>query len=205
MLIAEAQKLLFVHIQKTGGSSLSVALRQSLPDILDFLGTHDHARQARLVLGDQFDSYFKFAFVRNPWDRLVSWYSMIVQQSQGQPFESLNRFWQYVLDTAATFEEFVLHCTDTIDDVDGRKSLLFNQLDYLTDEQGRLLVDFVGRFETLEADARRLFQQLGLPEPRLPHRNASGHAPYRDYYSPELAEVVAQRHRRDIEYFGYLF
>ncbi len=205
MLICDGPRFLFVHVQKTGGSSLAAALTSSLPHVRPFLGTHDHASQARDALGDAFWSYFRFAFVRNPWDRLVSWYSMIVQQSRGRPRESLHRLWRYVLDTSSTFDEFVLRCTDTIDDVDGRKSFLYNQLDYLSDAEGNLLVDFVGRYESLDADARQVFRRLGLPAAELPRLNRSRRADYRDYYTARTQDVVAERYRRDIEHFGYRF
>jgi hypothetical protein len=201
MLISQDPKLLFVHVQKTGGSSLAAVLPGARP----FLGTHDHARRARDVLGSDYDAYFKFAFVRNPWDRLVSWYSMIVQQSRGRPPASLNRLWRYVLDTASTFEEFVLRCTEAIDDVDGRKSFLYNQLDYVSDETGVVIVDFVGRYESFDDDVRQVFRRLGLPEPSLPRLNRSRHDHYRTFYSPHTRDVVAERYRRDIERFGYQF
>ncbi len=144
MLICDNPRFLFVHIQKTGGTSLATALRSTNPEAQLFQGTHDHARWARQRLQNQYDSYFKFAFVRNPWDRLVSWYAMIMQASQ-KPVAELNRFWQYVLAEAPTFDDFVNRCTDIVDDVDGQKSIMYNQLDYVTDERGRIIVDYVGR------------------------------------------------------------
>ena len=146
MLLSRQKKFLFVHIQKTAGSSLRKALHTAIADLAPFLGTHDHVAWATQHL--DFQSYFKAAFVRNPWDRLVSWYCMIREQQT-----STNRFWEYVRNRANSFDDFLLHCTDTIDDHDGRKSILYNQVDYLSDERGRLLVDFVGRFEALAADS----------------------------------------------------
>src|SRR5437763_3753998 len=168
MLLSRQKRLLFVHIQKTGGTSLHQALQAAIPDLETFRGTHDHAAWARLHLGAAWDSYFKAAFVRNPWDRLVSWYSMIFEQSE-DPF----RLWKYVRDRAGNFEEFLDRCIDTIDDIGGTKSFLFNQLDYISDEHGRVIVDFIGRFENLEHDADRLFAHLGMQSPSLPHARRS--------------------------------
>ncbi len=81
-----------------------------------------------------------------------------------------------------------------------------NQVDYVTNRQGRLLVDFVGRFERLEADVAAVFAEIGLGEPELPHKNRSkrrGH--YSAFYTPETEEIVRERFNRDIEYFGYEF
>jgi chondroitin 4-sulfotransferase 11 len=202
MLISEQQKILFVHIQKTGGSSIREALRGAVPDLRPFLGTHDHAAWARLHLGPRWADYFKFAFVRNPWDRLVSWYAMIREQGRRG---YANRLWQYVLTHSSSFEEFLHRCTDTIEDHDGRKFFLYNQLDYVSGEESELLVDFVGRYESLEQDARAVFDRLGLPGLRLPHVNRSGHDHYSTCYTDATRQLVADRFARDIAFFGYTF
>jgi hypothetical protein len=214
MLISDERRFLFVHVQKTAGSSVRRALHETMPDLRAFLGTHDTALQARAALGDaSFGAHFVAAFVRNPWDRLVSWYSMIVQARERAPWwrrawgarRGEPRLWRYVYENSRSFEEFILRCTEEIDDVDGRKSFCRNQVDYLSDAEGRPIVSFVGRYESLEADAGRLFERLGRPGVRLPRVNASRHRHYSAYYSDALAEVVRERFARDVEAFGYEF
>jgi hypothetical protein len=211
MLISREKRFLFVHIQKTAGISIRSALERSIPDLRPLLGTHDTASQAREHLGDaEYGRYFTAAFVRNPWDRLVSWYTMIVQRSERLSWwrrrrsPGYIRLWQYVHENSRDFEGFVRNCTDEIDDVDGRKSFTRNQVDYISDG-GRLIVDFVGRYERLDDDARRLFERLGLPPAELPRANTSRHDHYGAYYSDELAELVGRRFARDVEAFGYRF
>jgi hypothetical protein len=206
VLISEQEKFLFIHIQKAAGSSLREVLQRSLPDLRSLLGTHDTALQAQKHLGRRaYERYYTAAFVRNPWDRLVSWYAMIVQRRDRPRRRPEPRLWRYVYENSNSFEEFVRRCTAEIDDVDGRKSFCWNQIDYLTDERGRQIVDFVGRFETLPADAQRLFEHLGLHGVGLPHVNPSSHTHYSTYYTDELADVVRRRYARDIETFGYEF
>jgi hypothetical protein len=202
VLISRKLKFLFIHVQKSGGCSIREALRSAVPDLEPFLGSHDHARWALPHLGGEWEEYFKFAFVRNPWDRLVSWYSMI--REQARPGGS-NRLWQYVLAQGRSFDEFVHCCTDVIADVDGLKSFCFNQLEYLTGEDGTLIVDFVGRFETLSRDTARVFERLGLGGLPLPHANRSRHDHYSSFYTDETRRVVAERFARDIAFFGYSF
>ena len=137
--------------------------------------------------------------MRNPWDRLVSWYAMIEQSDRDL------RLHRYVHENSHDFASFVRNCTRTIDDYDGRKSFWRNQVDYLTDWRGRLIVDFVGRFETLEQDAALLFRRLALTDVSLPHVNASAHLHYSTYYTAELADLVGRRYRRDVRAFGYRF
>jgi hypothetical protein len=78
-----------------------------------------------------------------------------------------------------------------------------NQLDFITDDNGNLLVDYIGRFENLEED----FRKTGLVASgaRLPHINKSSHTDYRSYYTDETREIVGRRHAKNCEFFGYQF
>jgi hypothetical protein len=205
MLISRSRKLLFVHIQKTGGTSIAAALRRAIPDVTEILCAHDHARWAREHLGEDYDELFKFAFVRNPWERLVSWYTMITGVGKEHAATHQNGLWNYVFSQSATFEEFIVKCTETIDDGLGRRSFVYNQLDYLTGDDGNLIVDFVGRYENLELDFQRLTASQGLGLVVLPRLNTSRHQHYSDYYTPLTRDIVAERFARDIAAFGYSF
>lgn len=212
MLISEEKRFLFIHIQKTGGSSISQALGSRIPDLRSFLGKHDHALWGKSHLDSDWSDYYKVAFVRNPWDRLVSWYMMIEQNGQALPWfrriakrNSYSRLWQYVLRNSSSFEEFLHKCTDTIDDLDGRKSFMYNQLDYVTDDTGNVIVDFIGRYENFERDTRVVFDNLGLDDLVLPYINRSKHGHYSEYYSEAAKQLVAERYSKDIAFFGYEF
>jgi hypothetical protein len=200
MWVSREGRFCFIHIQKTAGKSVRLLLKAHLPDFGRLGGTHDTAAQGRRALGRAaYDECLSAAFVRNPWDRLVSWYSMIAQSDRDLLLH------QYVRENSHDFPSFVHNCTRTVRDYDGTKSLCRNQIDYLVDWRGRLIVDFVGRFEAIEADAGLLFRRLGLEGVRLPRVNPSEHQHYSAYYTDELAAVVAHRYRRDVEAFGYRF
>jgi hypothetical protein len=212
MMISRQSRFLFVHIQKTAGTSLINALQGQMPDLKSFLGTHDTALHARRTLGEAvYDGYSTAAFVRNPWDRLVSWYTMIDQRRDDaaprllRPRPRVPLLWQYVRENSASFEEFIRNCTAEIDDHDGRKSFCWNQVDYLEDGDGRRIVDFIGRYENLQADSDRLFERLGLPAVQLPRLNTTERIHYSAYFTDELTEIVRQRYQRDIAAFGYEF
>lgn len=212
MLISREKHFLFVHIQKTAGSSLRRVFEENIEDLRPFLGTHDTALRAKETLGSEYDQYFKAAIIRNPWSRLLSWYMMIAQQSRRLSWwEKIRtrgrylRLWQYVHENSHSFEEFIRNCNAEIQDIDGRKSFWRNQVDYVADENGTLLVDFVGRYETLSADVERLFGLLGMDGVQLPHVNASTHHHYSAYYTDELAEIVSHRYARDVKAFNYKF
>jgi hypothetical protein len=110
-----------------------------------------------------------------------------------------------VLERAHNFEEFILRCTDEITDPDGRKHIFRNQIDYLVDENGTIIVDFIGRFERLQECFDEVCRRLGCTPVELPRINDSRHAAYTEYYTPAMAETVARHYARDIETFGYRF
>jgi hypothetical protein len=145
------------------------------------------------VAPDVWNAYFKFAFVRNPWDRLVSWYHMCVQTPTANPFA------RYIKDNAPTFDDFLKKTTTGMAERTTR-----NQLDYVTDERGEIIVDFVGRYERLGDDFARIEDRLGF-RAELPHVNRSAHEDYRKYYTDETRDIVSQRFAKDIRHFGYAF
>lgn len=201
--VTAGRDILFVHIQKTGGSSILRALGQ------DAHPRHKHCFAAefrQMCPAEHWDQTFKFAFVRNPWDRLVSWWSMIdAYRDAYRNGRRLNRFFTYVFENSVTFEEFILNCHADIADPDGRKCILRNQLDYITEPGGRVLVDYVGRFENLASDFQEVTRRLGLPDTALEHRNRTPHAAYTDYYSDRTRALIEQAYHRDIAQFGYAF
>jgi hypothetical protein len=212
VLISQNRRFIFVHVQKTGGTSLEQVLRRASRDVAVWHGRHGHARAGWAELGQEgWQRYFSFAFVRNPWDRLVSWYAMIRQRIDAlspaerrrrQPFRT--EIFNYVLHNSHDFESFLDNCTATIFDRGCDKSFLFNQLDYLSAPSGEMLVDFVGRYERFDEDAAQVLEWIGI-DARLPRLNPSRHGHYRDYYTPRTRDLIAHRYARDIAHFGYEF
>jgi len=208
MLISESHRFLFVKVQKTAGTSITeylspLALHPSasrlnklasdLRLVRDWRRHHyrPHAplRHAESVLPREvFDSLYKFAFVRNPWDRLVSWYAFILQAPEHHRHRQVGR--------QPSFEAFARRELGN-----PRRS----QWWMLTRRDGRLGVDFVGRFENLEQDMATVCRRLGIEYHPLPRAKVSKHRPYQEYYTPELAALVGERWRREIEQFGYRF
>jgi chondroitin 4-sulfotransferase 11 len=218
MLIShEEPKFIFIHIQKTGGVSISNLLRRYSPTTTPGRGLRHISARRALKQVENPDDYFKFAFVRNPWDRLVSWYTMIDEARKGvadgtaEPMTrrliKKNNLFKYVLRCGPTFDEFVINCTEKQWMGNGYYSFTFNQLRYLTDKNGEVLVDYIGRFENLAQDISHVFDKLGLEASQLeiPHENRSAHSHYSEMYTPETREIVRKRFRRDIEFFGYEF
>lgn len=214
MPVSHTHRCVFVHIPKTGGTSIETALgmfhrwQDENTDAMfglvqspalkqhgwtsDFLQHLSYTELASVVPVATLRGYFSFAWVRNPWERLVSVYSNtdpnLLQRAAalGVQLKGL-KFADFV---AATADIAHVH--------------LQPQHGFIFDAQGRQQVDFVGRFEHFAQDFATVAQRLGLTL-ALPHRNASQHAAYRELYDSHTRQVVAQRYGADIEQWGYVF
>lgn len=133
-----------------------------------------------------FRSLFKFTFVRNPWDLLVANYHHIQADSQ-------NRWHSRV--SSMPFDKFV--------DFAAYQGI-GSQLDMVAGGDGELLIDFVGHYESLEADFFELQKQIGIIV-SLDCPVQSRHADFRMFYDEELIAKVSRLFARDIDAFGYSF
>jgi len=156
------------------------------------LQRHTNARDLKAALpADLFARLFKFAFVRNPWDRVVSLFHRKERGRAGAP---------------ETFPEFCVWI-ENASDTCVHPTTHRNQLDWLTDESGEIAVDFVGRFENLHHDFQHICTRLGTPYLPLTHKksNRAGRKHYTEYYTPELRDTIGEKFAVDVERFGYGF
>ncbi len=210
MIISHKYKFIFIHIHKCAGTSITHALAPYLGEDDIILGCTDegeklselgrksgglHKHSSASDGKDIFDndiwkSYFKFTFVRNPWDILVSTYHWwlitpwIGEYKPADKIKALNDFEEYILSP---------HC---------RKRTC---LDFITNNSGELLIDFIGRHEQISPDFTTICRQLGLPDIPLQQLNMSRHGQYQNYYNPLTRELVGQWFQDDIETFSYAF
>lgn len=208
MLASRQRRLIFIHNQKTGGRSIEHCLRRHIPD-LEVLLPHDHAYATDGIdrIGrPEWDRYYSFGFVRNPWARLVSWYGMIAER----PLHGLdNPWWRYVREKSSSFEEFVRRCVDPVEEQRGefrfRRSAVKNQIDYFTDSAGAVATTFIGRYEALQRDFAQVQRALGFALGPLPRLNRGKTKDYREYYDDSTAALVGERFAKDVDHFGYTF
>jgi hypothetical protein len=211
VLISHTHSFAFVHVPKTAGSSLQLAFARhaTRPDGYwanrwlaragipvnrfapwPYTKFRPHASAAVLqawLPPDVFDSLFKFAFVRNPWDLLGSYWHFL----RSQPGHRRSRIARSLPSFAAYVEYEIRR---------GK----FSQTSMLCDRDGRLLVDFVGRYESLPTDFDFVCRRIGV-EAILPRVNVGRRADYRELYTPALAARVAEFFACDVERFRYSF
>jgi len=191
---------LFIHVPKAAGSVMEVS---------PWLGGAGHRPALDVQQGmhpSRWESFFKFAFVRNPLDRLVSAYFHFVQKPRkaGEFAEYQVCYMQikehharYASGPLEGFPEFIQqfdleHLQKTINH-------FRPQVYFVCDQQGSLLLDFLGRVETLDKDWETVCGLAGQPHLPLARRNATVHRPWQDYYTPELRRLAVALYYYDAD------
>ena len=207
MIISHRHQFLFFAVPKTGTHAVREALREHMGDedleqaglfvkkrlpFPEFDGVpHGHltTQMIRPVLGDEmFERYFKFAFVRNPFDRFVSYCAFMTRDR-----DIFQRTPQAIMQHFLLVEP-------------PEKHILFQpQHTVLADGNGRLLTDMVGRVEDMQSSYDAICARIGIPSRALEQVNGSRRGDYRQYYTPQLKDAVASRYALDLQLFGYEF
>lgn len=208
-MISHLHKCIFVHIPKTGGTSVEDLIwpqisERSAQDLwMGKIDQHSNkyqtgglqhllARQIQLEVGHEvFDSYFKFTMVRNPWDRLVSQYAHMSKRKGLRNYIGMKEG-----DPLKRYLELI----------GKRRHVQWEpQTSFILSPQGHRLVDFIGRFENFNESVMDVLTHLGLGTCSIPHAKRGERGPYQSYYDLEAQEIVADRYAADIELFGYEF
>jgi len=218
VIISYRQRFLFIHIEKAAGTSVKKALRpyahrpQFHHRVFRKAGLHglyphykmriwtDHLSASavkRELPEREWKRLFKFTFVRNPWDLEVSRYFFYMNLKKWHPDDPRT----IAANRAGSFRAYL----------DWRREQpIKRQVDYIFDEWGAPLLDFVGRVETIDDDFRLVAGRIGIAA-RLSHENTFNtkafrkSTDFRDYYDDESAGIVERLARKDIEVLGYNF
>ena len=205
MIVSHRHRFIFFAVPRTGTHAIRSALRSMLgeedwqqqslteqvrlpvPALARFNHGHLTLRQVQASLPSAvWREYFKFAFVRNPYDRFVSVCAMLNKRNPGYRGRE-TAFMKRAL-TVPRFRQRVL---------------VRPQVDMLVDETGKLGMDYVGRYETLQHGFGEVCRQIGIAEADLARSNASEHDAYASYYDDELLAAVTAFYRRDFETLDY--
>jgi hypothetical protein len=187
-------KTLFLHIPKVAGVSISEALYGNQS------GGHLSLRVLQHTLKiDNLENWQVFAFVRDPWDRVYSGYRFL---TTGGMYSGDAELGQEIEKTVDSFDEFVI---EWLDEEKLRSVIHFRpQFEFLVNLEGRIELDFLGRFESLSEDYERLRDFLGFGTPLKSLNITQGSKkPLAEVYSVQAAKKVEKLYARDIAEFGY--
>ncbi len=210
MLISHRRQFIFIHIGKTAGTNLTRCLepyadqpeRFVVNRCLDRLGIHvnylppyrskrfrRHATAAQVrrhLPARVYQDMFVFAFVRNPWTWMLSQYLFMLRNPLHHRHETVKKL--------GSFETYLQWEIER-----DRRS----QHGFVTDRRGRVIVDFVGRFESIEQDFATVAQRIGLDGLELPGHHEGHTRDHSRHYTDRARELVARHFARDIEMFEY--
>ena len=207
MIISALHKFIFVAIPKTGTHSVRQALREHMgprdleqvglfvqkrfpiPELAQLQHGHLSLQQVRPYLRpEEWQSFFKFAFVRNPFDRFISYCAF---RTRGQDL--------FERDPQAVMRHYLFEAPP-------QSHLLFQpQHQFVTGPDEQLLADHVGRVERMQESYDEIAARIGIPSQQLERVNATERRDYRQYYDQQLIDGVARFYARDLELFGYQF
>ena len=224
-MIFKEEKALYVHINKTAGSSVEIAFGYQPQE-----KQHEIAKE--FIESGEWDKNFTFTFVRNPWDRLVSWFLWMnrtrfwydgMPSFDGLPtfsprgvnfggHPSVNENWYLALKDE--FKIFVKKIEDTHDTSmysnmlkDGHKGRwVANQTEWIKNDKGKIKLNFIGRFENLQKDFNKLCKKIKKQPCKLLEAKKLHKRPhYSQFYDLKTRRMVAELYEDDIKYFKYKF
>lgn len=198
--VVRKKRLVYVHIPKAATSSIVESITNA--GAKDDYMIHTLAKAVNNLTETE-ENYYKFSFVRNPFERLVSCYESKYHEDRKHLKVLTYLTYDYYLlgymSKDRGFDHFV-HKVCALPD--GLRDLhVKSQYRILHDKKGRLQVNFVGKFENLKRDYKIIEQKYKVES--LPHFNKSGHKDWRDYYTLKTAQLVYHTYKKDIEKFGY--
>lgn len=183
------RKVIFIHINKTGGTSIAHLI--GLPHKM-----HLSAQEIINIIGKkEWESAFKFAVVRNPWDKVVSHYKYRVLTNQTEMNTNPISFKNWIKCTYGVEKDNFYY---------DNPKMFQTQVDWLKDDQNKICIDRILKFENLKSDFKEVANIIGVNK-QLPHLNQTIKTNYKEYYDEETMEIVSNWFSEDIKLFGYTF
>jgi sulfotransferase famil protein len=180
-------------IQKPYFFANSLSNRDNLTQLLRrtvyYARSHDNPNNRLTVTAEQYQSYFKFTMVRNPWARAYSWYKNVVRGD-------LNRK-RLGVSSDISFHEFIRKFV--------LRDALRTQISWLRDFDGSIPLDFIGSVENISSDFAVVCERLGIIQQSLQHIRDGKTGNYRDYFDTESIQLVRDAYAEEIALFGYSF
>ena len=180
------KKLLFIHIPKTAGTSISKSL--NIPK------DHEHKTLQQIIKNkSELNKYYKVAFVRNPYDRLVSLYNE--KKETGWLYKDIN------------FKKFIKFIYTDISKISNDPNLENHSkpCSFWLKYDKQINMDYIGKFENINDDFNFICNTLNLDNKILPHMRKRNKMHYSKYYDIETINIVKKYHKEDLILFNYKF
>lgn len=214
MVLSDSKNFIFIHIYKTGGTSLVDALDKFSHDIITRKNTNGHATaidmkwQLELYHNHTtFDNYNKFCVVRNPYSWHVSLYNWIKRNAHPDRdlFNKMN-FNEYIIWLRDVGSKRVKFRKDIGPDYAEKWQPAFHTFqDFIRDEEGNIVIDDILKIENLQEDFDKLCEKLDLGDIKIPHLNKGNSENWREFYNEKSKKIIAEIHKEDLGMFGYEF
>ena len=184
LLVNHAKKWAFIHIPKTGGTSVTEILC-NIPETIT-VNSHGTLNDLRGI-----EDYFIFSFVRNPYTRLSSWYEHKKRDGIHQPFDSF------------------IHSIDSLDYL-----FFSQEYYLYHGKTDKKQISFVGKYENFENDLKKILDKLEIKYDNIPHLNSNLYYKkhpnlntdklYKKYYTQQwMKDWVKEKYKNDFKLFGY--
>lgn len=189
----DENKCIFIHITKTAGTSVAKSLFGYLP-------YHYKAIDYRVIYGrKKFNKYYKFAFVRNPWDRVYSAYRYLKTGGWNDDDQA------WAESNFSEFSDFNQFIENWLNKENIKKHIHFtHQHEFICDTKDKLLVDYLAYFETINDDFTKIANHLNI-KADIGYHNANPADSYLNVYNEKSKDIVANVYSKDISMFGYNF
>jgi len=196
MLISESHQFIFLAVAKTGTSSVEDALAPYRSPLTDRFNKHATcARLRRELPAGMWEQFFKFAFVRNPYDLMQSWYFYRQREELADP----NHPRHHLYTGDKSFDEFI--------ETFSKLGWVLNQVAWVAPPAMNLQIqlDYVGHYETLEEDYREICRRIGVPCTSLPkvRRSRNSAARAANLWNSHTRRLINDYFRHDFEVLGY--
>ena len=221
MIISNTYNILYISVPKTGSTSVRHVLEryndvQPVRNKKSPISIHTRACPLREWvnnnLNKQWDDYYKFGCVRNPWARTVSWYEYCKNDINKDRNTSCTTFRDFIIHMENVWAMFTHpeHNKPNGKYPKHKKRKLCseghwsgNQIDYFTDINGNIIVnDIFICNPTMSVNIESKLKSLNI---KLEHRNQTNHPVYTQYYSDDLIDIVGSKYYRDIDIFNFKY
>jgi len=201
MIISNTHNFIFIKPNKIAGTTIVNALVNAKcltwEDVTNTPNGNNHQtyKEVESKLGS-LKNYFVFSFVRNPYERILSFYLYLKEKEIPKKLNENRPLCE---------NDEIARSSGSFKNAIKNGFMIPSFMSYFINKEGEINLDFIGKFENLQQDFNTVCDKIGIPRQQLPRKNKTNHKHYTEYYDDEAREIVAEQYEVDIYHFGYKF